>query len=327
MSVVWARPEWLLLLPLLLHLAVWKLRRAGSALSFPRGASLAHEGVAVRWALEKAPVLLRIACLFLLVLALARPRTVASVAEEPAAGVPIVVAIDVSSSMLAQDFRPDDRLEVAKRTVASFVRGRPDDPVGLVAFAAEALTLVPLTTLQPVLLSALGSLRVGLLEDGTAIGEGLATAVNRLRGVEAEDRVVILMSDGESNRGEVDPMEAARAAATYGIRVFAIGVGSEGVAPVPVQEEGGIRYAELPVGIDEELLRGIAETTGGRYFRATDPEALRRIYDRIDGLVGASPEPTRLVEYAEWYLPLLLAAAGALLGEWLLRGSRWGTVP
>ena len=327
MSVEWAHPGWLLLLPLVVLLGVWRARREGAALSFPRGASLAREGVAVRRALEQAPLLLRLACLALLVLALARPRTVASVTEEPAPGVPIVVAIDVSSSMLAQDFLPSDRLEVAKQTVARFVRGRPDDPVGLVAFAAEALTLVPLTTLQPVLLGSLASLRVGLLEDGTAIGEGLATAVNRLRGVAAEDRVVILMSDGESNRGEVDPMRAARAAATYGIRVFTIGVGSEGVAPVPVQEAGGIRFAELPVGIDEELLRGIAETTGGQYFRATDPEALREIYDRIDALVGVSLEPRRIVDWTEWFLPLLGAAAAALLAEWLLRGSRWGTVP
>lgn len=327
MSVQWAHPEWLLLLPVLAALAVWRGRREGPSLRFPRSGALLREGVAVRRALAHAPLLLRAASLALLVLALARPRTVAAVTEEPAPGVPIVVAIDVSSSMLAQDFRPSDRLEVAKATVARFVRGRPDDPIGLVAFAAEAVTLVPITTLQPVLLASLAGLRVGLLEDGTAIGEGLATAVNRLRRVPAEDRVVILMSDGESNRGEIDPMEAARAAAAFGVRVFTIGVGSEGVAPVPVREAGGVRFAELPVAIDEELLRGIAETTGGRYFRATDPEALARVYERIDGLVGTTLEPRRFVDYAEWYLPLLLAAGGALLAEWLVRASRWGAVP
>lgn len=327
MNVQWVHPEWLLLLPALAALALWRARREGPTLGFPRAASLARQGVAVRRLLAHAPLLLRLATLALLVLALARPRTVAAVTEEPAPGVPIVVAIDISSSMLAQDFRPSDRLEVAKRTVARFVEGRPNDPIGVVAFAAEAITLVPITTLQPVLLGALESLRVGLLEDGTAIGEGLATAVNRLRRVPAEDRVVILMSDGESNRGEIDPLEAARAAAAFGVRVFTIGVGSVGVAPVPVREEGGVRYAELPVAIDEELLRTIAATTGGRYFRATDPEALEQVYGRIDELVGASLEPRRFVEYAEWYLPLLLAAAGALLAEWLLRGSRWGAVP
>jgi Ca-activated chloride channel family protein len=327
-SVEWVRPEWLLLLPLLPLLAVWPRAGVGIALPFPRGGALAAQGARVRWVVARAPVLMRVLCLALVTLALARPRTVAAVVEAPSPGIPIVVAIDVSSSMLAQDFRPRDRLEVAKRTVAEFVRARPDDPIGVVAFAAEALTLVPVTTLHPVVLEALGSLRVGLLEDGTAIGEGLATATNRLRRLEAEDRVVILMSDGESNRGEVDPREAARAAAAFGIRVFTIGVGSEGVAPVPVRtEDAGVRFAELPVGIDESLLRDIARTTGGRYFRATDAEALRRVYGEIDALVASPVEARRVVRHAEWYLPLLLAAAAVLAAEWLLRGSRWGVVP
>jgi len=140
--------------------------------------------------------------------------------------------------------------------------------------------------------------------------------------------VVILMSDGESNRGEIDPLAAAQAAATHGVRVFTIGVGTEGVAPVPVVTPGeGVRYAEAPVAIDEDLLRTIAETTGGRYFRATNPEALRDIYARIDELVRSPLEPRRIVEHAEWYLPLLLAAAALLAAEWLVRGSRWGAVP
>lgn len=327
MSLQWARPELLLLL-LLVPLPLLRHRRGGAALAFPRSGPLAREGARVAWALAHAPLLLRTATLLLLVLALARPRTVAAVVEEPPPGIPIVVAIDVSSSMLAQDFRPRDRLEVAKETVAAFVEARPHDPIGIVAFAAEALTLVPVTTLRPVIREALQSLRVGLLEDGTAIGEGLATAVNRLRGIPARERVVILMSDGESNRGEIDPLAAAQAAATHGVRVFTIGVGTEGVAPVPVVTPGeGVRYAEAPVAIDEDLLRTIAETTGGRYFRATNPEALRDIYARIDELVRSPLEPRRIVEHAEWYLPLLLAAAALLAAEWLVRGSRWGAVP
>lgn len=328
MSVEWMHPEWLLLLLLFPLLAFLPLRGAEAALPFPRGGALSAEGARVRWAVARFPVLLRVLCLSLTTLALARPRTVAAVVEEPSPGVPIVVAIDVSSSMLARDLGSRDRLEVAKRTVADFVRARPDDPIGVVAFAAEALTLVPVTSLHPVVLEALESLRVGLLEDGTAIGEGLATATNRLRRLEAQDRVVILMSDGESNRGEVDPREAARAAAAFGIRVFTIGVGSEGVAPIPVRTGGaGVQLAELPVGIDESLLRDIAQTTGGRYFRATDAAGLRRVYAEIDALVASPLEPRRVVQYAEWYLPLLLAAVAALAAEWMLRGSRWGVVP
>ena len=327
MSLEWGRPEWLLLLLFLPLLALWTRRGEGAALAFPRSGSLAAEGAGVRWALARAPLLLRFAALSLLILALARPRSVAAVTEEPAPGVPIVVAIDVSSSMLAQDFGATDRLEVAKQTVARFVERRRDDPIGVVAFAAEALTLVPITTLDAVVLNALATLRVGLLEDGTAIGEGLATAVNRLRAVEAEDRVVILMSDGESNRGEIDPLDAARAAAAFGVRVFTIGVGSEGIAPVPVRADTGVEYAELPVGLDEGALRAIASTTGGRYFRAKDPEALASIYGTIDELVGSPVEARRFVDYSEWYLPLLVGAGLALLAEWLLRGSRWGVVP
>jgi Ca-activated chloride channel family protein len=325
----WGAPAWLFMLPVIAAGAVLLARRARPrGLLFPRAAQLAaRPGRRVRW-LAAAPAALRGATLVLLVLALARPRSVQAVEEEEVLGVPIVVAIDVSSSMLAQDFQPRDRLEVAKRTVAEFVSGRPDDPIGLVAFAAEALTLVPVTTYQPILLGALERLRVGLLEDGTAIGEGLATAVNRLRRIPGEGKAIILMSDGESNRGEVDPLTAAQTAAAFGIRVYTIGVGSEGVAPVPVARgPQGFRYAERPVEIDETRLRRIAELTGGEYFRATDPQALRRIYARIDRLVESPVQTRRFARYREWYPWLLALAAAALLAEWGLRASRWGVLP
>jgi len=324
----WASPLWLLLLLALPAIPLLRRRRGAPGVAFPRAGRLARERAGVGGLLAGLPTLLRLLSLALLILALARPRTPGEVVEERTRGIPMVVAIDVSSSMLAQDFRPRDRLEVAKATVGRFLAAREGDPVGLVAFAAEALTVVPVTTYQPVLASALRSLRVGLLEDGTAIGDGLATAVNRLRRVPGESRVVILMSDGESNRGEVDPLQAAQAAAAFGIRVYTIGVGSEGVARVPVQRaETGFQYAELPVGLDEGALRAIAETTGGRYFRATNPRALEGIYQELDRLIQSPVDTRRYVTYTEWYLPLLLAAALLLAGEWLLRGSRWGVVP
>ena len=327
MSLEWGAPLWLTLL-IAVPPCIYLLRsRPVGAVAFPRTAALRAGSPGRGW-LAAAPDLLRGLSLCALIVALARPRTPGATIEEHGEGIPIVIALDISSSMLAEDFRPRNRLTVAKQNVARFISGREGDPIGLVAFAAEAITLVPITTYEPVLTNALRTLQVGLLEDGTAIGDGLAIAVNRLRHVAGRSRVIILMSDGESNRGEVDPVEAARAAATYGIQVYTIGVGSEGVARVPVAKDAaGIRYAELPVGLDESLLREIAEVTGGTYFRATDPRALAAVYARIDRLVKEPIDTRRRVEYSEWYLLLLAVAAAALVSEWALRGSRWGVVP
>lgn len=324
MSVEVQHPLWLLALLLVAALAIWRRRAPAAAISLPRAGRIGGRASS----LAAAPELLRALALVLLVVALARPRTPGAVIEERSEGVPMVVALDVSSSMLAEDFRPRNRLEAAKRTIAEFIAARPNDPIGLVALAGEAITVSPVTTYHPVLLSALRTLRVGLLEDGTALGDGLAVAVNRLRQAPGRDKVVILMSDGESNRGTVDPLDAARAAAAFGVEVITIGVGSEGVARVPVARgPEGVRYANLPVGIDETLLREIARITGGEYFRATSAAALQQVYARIDQMVRVPVRTTRRVRYTEWYLPLLAAAALALAAEWLLRGSRWGAVP
>jgi Ca-activated chloride channel homolog len=306
---------------------LWVVRRTDRGMPLPRSATMVG-GDRVSGAIGKLPVLLRSLALAALVLAIAGPTSAGAVVEERREGIPIVLAIDISSSMLAQDFRPRDRIEVAKGTIARFVQQREGDPIGLVAFAGEALTLVPTTTHRPVLLSAIEALRIGLLEDGTAIGDGLATSLNRLRHVEADGGVVVLLSDGENNRGMVDPLAAADAAAALGIRVFTVGVGSDGVAPVPVgSAPAGFRYAELPVGLDEELLREIAARTGGAYFRAMDPDALERIYEEIDRLVPSVVETTRHVESTRWAALLLVAAGFFLIGEWGIRGSRWGALP
>jgi Ca-activated chloride channel homolog len=326
MSLFWSFPAALILLAGV-PLYLWLARRGGAGIPIPRSSMLADPPGRVI-TIARLPAALRAATLVLLVLAMAGPRTAGAVVEERTGGVPVVISLDISSSMLAQDFQPQDRLEVAKSTISQFISAREADPIGLVAFAGEALTLVPVTTNSALLINAIESLRIGLLEDGTAIGDGLAAAVNRVRGVDAQTRVVILLSDGENNRGIIDPLAAADAAAAVGIQVFTIGVGTDGVAQVPVgRAPEGFRYAELPVGLDEELLREIARRTGGQYFRADDPEALQRIYGEIDRLVPSVFQTTRYQEHQDWAFVLLLLAAATLVGEWGVRGSRWGVVP
>jgi Ca-activated chloride channel family protein len=325
-SLHWLHPEVLLLL-LLLPLLALRPRGGTPAVRFAGASAAPAAGRRARW-LARLPPLLRGLALALLVGALARPRTGAAATEERGEGIAIMIAFDVSSSMLAEDFQPRNRLEVAKATTLDFVAGRRQDRIGLVAFAGEALTQVPATTDYPILAAAIRNLNPGTLEDGTAIGTGLATAANRLRGLPGPSRVIVLLSDGENNRGTTDPRDAARAAAAFGIRVYTVGVGSRGVARVPVARVGsGLRYARLPVTLDEPLLREIASTTSGRYFRATDRQALARVWGEIDRLERAPTEVRRYVRFTDHHLPLLLAAAALLLLEWSLRGSRWGAVP
>ena len=328
MSFHFAHPWALLLLLLLLAWLLAARRKAPPAMAFPRAGALGGlRSRRAEWA-ARTPSLLRALAWTLLVVALARPRTGATVVESRAEGIAIMLAMDISSSMLAEDFRPANRLEVAKRTTMQFVQGRSEDRIGLVAFAGEALTQVPATVDYEVLFNAIQGLEPGILEDGTAIGMGLATAVNRLRRLPGKSRVVILLSDGENNRGEVDPRAAARAAAAHGIQVYTIGVGSRGMARVPVARgAAGLRYALLPVSIDEALLREIAMVTGARYFRATDPAALQRVFASIDRLVKTPVRVRRYVRHTEWYLPFLLAGALLLAAEGWVRGSRWGVVP
>jgi Ca-activated chloride channel homolog len=318
----------LLLIPVAAYLA-WEVRGAGSAVPLARTSALAHGGVGSRRMLGRVPQLLRAAAMVFLVLAIARPRTAGAVFEERVEGIPIMIAFDISSSMLAEDFAPQNRLEAARRTTAEFIRSRRGDPIGLVPFAGEAITQVPLTTDHRVLLAALDALRIGLLEDGTAIGMGLATAAARLPDNPGENRVIVLLSDGENNRGEIEPLEAAAAAAARGIQVFTIGVGTDDAAPVPVfrAPDGTVQYSELSAGVDEALLRQIAAMTGGEYFRADSPGALTGIYQRLDQLVPVRLETRRHVAYSEWFLLLILLGGLTLVGEWSVRGSRWGRVP
>ena len=283
--VSFARP-WLLLALVLLPLWWWlragRLRRLrGAPLSDVRPAY----GPIERLWVSKLPVAFRSVCFGAWLVAVAGPRIGGAKAEQKTEGISIVLAIDVSSSMLAEDFAPYNRLDVAKQTAIEFTRARRSDRIGVIAFSGEALTQVPLTTDYEVIEQALLGLRIGILEDGTAIGTGIATGANRLRRSPDRSRVLVLLTDGVNNRGTVDPRTAAQAAAALGIRVYTIGVGSRGEAPVPTgQGLQGLRYQTLPVEIDEALLTEVSGMTGGRYYRATDRASLRNVFAEIDRL-------------------------------------------
>jgi Ca-activated chloride channel family protein len=309
-------PEALFLLLLLPGWWLWRLRRRKDAIVFSRTSVLAAGPGTGSW-IPKAIFLLRNLALASLVLALARPRSGAHTETQTSEGINIVLAIDLSSSMLALDFRPANRLEVAKEKVRQFIARRTSDRIGVVAFAGEALTQVPLTTDYPVVMQAVANLQAGQLEDGTAIGTAIATAANRLRDAPGRSRVMIVLTDGINNRGTVEPLVAAKAAAAYGIKIYGIGVGSVGMAPVPVGRNagGGLRYEMQPVEIDEALLSNIARMTGGRYFRARDAAALQNIYSYIDQMERAPVHSSTVVRYRELFRWPLLVGILALFAE------------
>jgi Ca-activated chloride channel family protein len=304
---------WLLLL--LPAWWLWRRRQAPDAIVFSRTGVLA-KGPRAGQLIARLIFILRNVALVALILALARPRTGARVENVTTSGINIVLAVDLSSSMLAEDFQPSNRLEVAKTKLKQFILARQSDQIGVVAFAGEALTQVPLTTDYGVLLKAVDNLGAGQLEDGTAIGTGIATAANRLRDAPGRSRVIILMTDGVNNRGDIDPLSAAKAAAVYGIKIYGIGVGTEGYAPVPVgRDVFGLKFENQKVEIDEALLRQIAALSGGRYFRARDAAALGAVYSQIDRLERAPLQSRSYVRYTELYRWFVGAALLALLGE------------
>jgi len=312
-----ARP-WLLLLLLALPIWWWLRRRRAVPGARYSDVSLPATASRRRWWVKLPPTLRGLA-LGALGLAAAGPRIGGDTVEIKQEGIAIVVTIDISSSMLAEDFAPSNRLEVAKRQAVGFIRGRAADRIGLVAFAGEALTQVPVTLDYPVIEQAVMDLKIGSLEDGTAIGSGLATAVNRLRRAPDKSKVILLLTDGENNKGLIDPRTAAATAAAFGIKVYTIGVGTIGEAPIPTGRGlGGFRYELLPVRIDEPLLQEIAQKTGGRYFRAKDSEALSRIFRQIDALEKTPIHVTRYTRYDETTRPLILLGLAALALELVL---------
>lgn len=268
--------------------------------------------------LRHLPFLCRLVAMAALIIAIARPRSSGEFEKIDTEGIDIVLAMDVSTSMLARDFKPD-RIGAAKDIAIQFIAERPSDRIGLVVFAGESYTQCPLTTDRVTLINMMKEVQTGLIEDGTAIGNGLATAVARLKNSDAVSRVIILLTDGVNNRGEVAPLMAAEIAKTYGVRVYTIGVGAMGNAPYPVMTPFGVQIQNIPVEIDEELLKQIAQTTGGQYFRATDNTKLLSIYGEINRLEKHKTEVDSFPVYKELFMRYALIALVALALEYLLR--------
>ena len=317
-------PLWLWALlapPLVVAAAWWRERRGASALTFPglSRAALASPGWRAR--LRHLPVVLAAAGLAVAVLAQARPQQGSSREDVTTQGVDIVVALDVSGSMRAEDFQPRNRLEVAKDVVGSFVKHRVTDRIGLVVFAGRSLTKAPPTTDTAVLLRQLEDVRLDMLPDGTAIGSGLATSLTRLRRSQATSRVIVLVTDGSNNAGEIDPATATALAKAMEVRVYTILVGKGGEVPMPVQVRdpftGDVVTRKMPVqvDVDPELMQRIAGETGGEFFRATDSASLRQIFERIDRLEKSEIKVTAYRRYRELYRPFLIAAAALLLAS------------
>ncbi len=311
---------WLLAVPvlLLLHYLWMELRGRRPHLRVSTGAPWLAGGTSPLAILRHLPMLLRTAALVLIVVAIARPRSSTEVEKIDTEGIDISLAMDVSTSMLARDFKPD-RISAAKDIAIEFIAQRPSDRMAIVVFAGESYTQCPLTTDRATLINLMKEVQTGLIEDGTAIGNGLATAVARMKDSDAKSRVVILLTDGVNNSGEVSPQTAAEIAKTYGIRVYTIGVGANGMAPYPVMTPWGVEMQQMKVEIDEDLLKEIASVTGGRYFRATDNTKLSEIYSEINKMEKARTTIDCFPVYKELFGKYALAALICLLLEMLVR--------
>ena len=311
----------LLLLPMLLLWFFWKQKQQTAVLKI---SSLKGFDTSKNWLAKLRPLLfvIRLIVLGLIIVAMARPRTVdESTRIKTTKGIDIVIAIDVSASMLAKDLKPN-RLEALKAVASRFIQARPNDRLGLVEYAGESYTKTPLTSDKNIVLSSLKSIKYNTtITGGTAIGMGLATSVNRLKESRAKGKVIILLTDGVNNSGFIDPKIASELAVEFGIKVYTIGIGSNGMAlsPIGVLPNGKFQYGNIQVEIDEDLLKQIAETTGGKYFRASSNTKLEQIYEEINKLEKTEIEETKYKSYNELFRPLVLAAFGLLLFELLLR--------
>ena len=311
---------WLLIVvPLLIVWYILRYRKQKPALQFSNIGLFRNAHKTFRQRAYPLLVALRLITISAIIVALARPQRMLSRQEMKVEGIDIVMAMDVSGSMLAEDFKPN-RLEAAKKVAADFIDGRKNDRMGLVAFAGEAFTQVPLTIDHKVLLDQLSNLKTGLLKDGTALGDGLATAINRIKDSEAKSKVIILLTDGINNQGSVDPQSAAEIAALYNIRLYTIGVGTMGLAPYPFRDPfGHIRYQNVEVEIDEPLLTKMANSTKeGQYFRATNKKSLESIFNEIDEMEKSKIDVTQYAQQKDEYLPFLLIALCSLLLEFAL---------
>jgi Ca-activated chloride channel family protein len=327
--MIFLHPEYLWLLLLLIPLIVWYIVRLSKMqASFKLASVNAFKGVkpGLKVYMRHLPFVLRVISIGLIILVIARPQSVNSWEESESQGIDIVLALDVSGSMLSQDLQPD-RLQAAKKVASEFVTDRRNDNIGLVVFAGESFTQCPLTTDHTVLLNLLNEIEFGLIDDGTAIGLGLVTSVNRLKDSESQSRVVILLTDGTNNRGQIAPLTAAEMARSYGIRVYTVGVGTKGMAPTPVQTPFGVRMQNMAVDIDEKTLTEIAAMTGGQYFRAQDTEGLRQVYEEIDEMEKYLISVQNVTQRQEKFLMFALAAMALILLELILRRTWLRSIP
>ncbi|MDF4203443.1 VWA domain-containing protein [Maribacter sp. SA7] len=323
-NISFANPDffWLfLLLPLAIVWYIFKQKEQTASLRISSVKGFSYNSILPKF--KPALFILRLLALAAIIVALARPQTEdISTRSKTTKGIDIVMAIDVSSSMLARDLKPN-RLSALKDVAADFIKNRPNDRIGIVAYAGEGYTKTPITTDKAIVLNALSEISYGQLDDGTAIGMGLATSVNRLKDSKAKSKIIILLTDGVNNSGFIEPQTASDLALEFGIKTYTIGLGTNGnaLSPVSYNPDGSFRFGMRQVEIDEDLLKDIANTTGGRYFRATDNESLEEIYDEINKLEKTEVEEFKYYRYEEKFRMWILLAGGLLLLEWILRNT------
>lgn len=329
-DITFANPKYLFLLLILIPLIIWyfiKLRKMQASFKMSSGAAFKNMPGSIRVYLRHLPFALRVLAIAAIIIVVARPQSVNSSDVTNSEGIDIVMALDVSGTMLAQDFVPT-RLEAAKKVAAEFINDRPNDKIGLVVFAGESFTQCPLTTDHRILLNLLNEIKYGMIDDGTAIGLGLANSVNRLKDSQSKSRVVILLTDGSNNSGNIAPLTAAELAASYNIRVYTIGIGSRDMAraqyPVP---GGGYQMVNIPGDFDEKTLTEIAAITGGEYNRATDNTSLKAIYDQIDEMEKYHISVNTVTKRKELYLPFAILALCLVGLELILRRTLLRSIP
>ncbi len=305
---------------------VWEVRKSDASIQISSIKKMKDMPKTMRLRMRHLPFILRLLSIGMLVLAIARPQSSLNWRKESKEGIDIVMALDISGTMMAEDLRPS-RLEAAKNVAIDFIQSRPNDNIGLVVFAAESFTQCPLTTDHAVLVNLFSGIRYGMIEDGTAIGLGLANAVSRIKESKAKSKVVILLTDGSNNRGDIAPVTAAEIAKTFGIRVYPIGVGSHGTVNVPVQTPFGIRYEQMKSEFDEQTLKKIADITGGQYFRATNNAKLREVYQEIDKLEKTKINVQEFSNKSELYFIFALLAFLLLLTEVYLKNTWLKSMP
>jgi Ca-activated chloride channel homolog len=322
-------PEYLFLLILIIPVIYWyikEIRKSDASLQISSNASLKQFTKNKKVKLIHIPFILRVLSVILIVIAIARPQASNSWRTENTEGIDIMIALDISGTMMGEDLKPN-RLEASKAVASEFILSRPNDKIGLVVFSGESFTQCPLTTDHAVLINLFNGVNYGMIEDGTAIGLGLANAINRIKDSKSKSKVIILLTDGSNNRGDIAPVTAAEIAKTFGIRVYAIGVGSYGMVNVPVQTPLGVQYQQMESEFDEKTLKQIANTTGGEYFRATDNNKLRNIYHKIDQMEKTKISVKEFSKKNEEFYFFALAALILLVLEVLLRNTVFRKIP